>query len=101
LTGAVGQTDDCQGRLALGEVGLDLHPTWLEADKGMCGRASEHSSTVDGKTARVCADSALKGVLEPLDLPAVDADDVEGALQAGQFGTRRLPERRSVAKPLL
>ena len=67
----------------------------------MCGRASEHSSTVDSETARVCADSGLKGVLESLDLPAVDADDVEGALQAGQFGTRRLPERRGVAKPLL
>ena len=45
------------------QVGLDLDATRLEADKGVGRRASEHTSTVERKVVRVCAEIGLEDAL--------------------------------------
>ena len=68
LAGAVGQTDDGEGRDAVLEMRLDLDPACLESDKGMRDGAREHRTTLGGESARVCGASVPE-----VKLPAVQA----------------------------
>jgi len=101
LARAVGQADDRERGLSVRQMSLDLDAARLEPDESVGGCATEHPSNVDREFPRMCAEIALEGALEPLQLSRVHADDVERSVEATMLRVLGEPDRRRVAQPPL